>query len=109
MGSVVCCGCVVLAAHVGCCSHLSIEIKYLPAPFLFSTLLNHDRSQRSLGQEVRTLVNEKLGSGSYETTFDVTGLASGVYFYRLQARLSSSSVGGQAGQFVETKKLMLLR
>jgi hypothetical protein len=51
-----------------------------------------------LGREVRTLVNERLQAGSYETTFDGSGLASGVYLYRLQA-----------GDFVQTKKLMLLR
>jgi photosystem II stability/assembly factor-like uncharacterized protein len=51
-----------------------------------------------LGREVRTLVHEKLQAGSYETTFDATGLASGVYFYRLQV-----------GEFVQTKRLVLLR
>lgn len=42
-----------------------------------------------MGREVRTLVNENLNAGSYETTFDATSLASGVYFYRL-------SCGGQS-------------
>lgn len=51
-----------------------------------------------LGREVKTLVSERLQPGSYETTFDGSGLASGVYLYRLQA-----------GGFVETKKLLLLR
>ena len=51
-----------------------------------------------LGQEVATLVNEALRPGSYEVTFNATGLASGVYFYRLVA-----------GSFTETKKLVLLR
>ncbi len=36
-----------------------------------------------LGREVETLINESLLPGSYETTFDATGLASGVYIYRL--------------------------
>lgn len=49
-----------------------------------------------LGKEVATLVNEELRAGNYETTFDGHGLASGVYFYRLQA-----------GGFVQTKKLVL--
>ncbi|MEK9139151.1 MAG: T9SS type A sorting domain-containing protein [Bacteroidota bacterium] len=35
---------------------------------------------------------------SYETTFDTSGLASGVYFYRLQS-----------GEFTQTKRLLLLR
>ncbi|MBI5474124.1 MAG: DUF362 domain-containing protein, partial [Ignavibacteriae bacterium] len=51
-----------------------------------------------LGKEVRTLVNENLQAGSYETTFDATGLASGVYIYRLQS-------GGMAS----VRTLLLLR
>jgi len=38
-----------------------------------------------LGQGVATLVNEALQPDSYEVTFDGTGLASGVYYYQLQA------------------------
>jgi len=52
-----------------------------------------------LGREFATLVNENLQPGSYEMTLDATGLASGVYFYRL-------SVGRG---FVQTKRLLLLR
>jgi photosystem II stability/assembly factor-like uncharacterized protein len=51
-----------------------------------------------LGREVRTLVDENLQPGSYDVTFDATGLASGVYLYRLQA-----------GEFSQTKRLLLLR
>lgn len=51
-----------------------------------------------LGKEVATLVNEGLKLGSYETTFNAEGLASGTYYYRLQS-----------GEFVQTKKLLLLR
>jgi len=51
-----------------------------------------------LGGEVATLVHEKKPAGSYTARFDASGLASGVYFYRLQA-----------GSFVQTKKLLLLR
>jgi len=51
-----------------------------------------------LGREVATLVNEELMPGSYEATWDAARLPSGVYFYRLQA-----------GEFVETKKLVLMR
>ncbi|MER3523751.1 MAG: hypothetical protein C4326_06690 [Ignavibacteria bacterium] len=36
-----------------------------------------------LGREVRTLVDENLSAGTYETTFHADGLASGVYVYRL--------------------------
>lgn len=51
-----------------------------------------------LGQEVATLVNEELKPGSYEVTWDASGMASGVYFYRLTT-----------GTFTETKKLVHLR
>ncbi|MDD5363197.1 MAG: YCF48-related protein [Ignavibacteria bacterium] len=36
-----------------------------------------------LGREIKTLVNESLKPGSYETTFDGSNLNSGVYFYQL--------------------------
>jgi hypothetical protein len=49
-----------------------------------------------LGREVSTIVNQMLTPGVYKETFDGTGLTSGVYFYRLRA-----------GNFVETKKLIL--
>ena len=51
-----------------------------------------------LGREVATLVNEELKPGRYERTFDGTGLASGVYYYRIQA-----------GSFVASKKVLLLK
>jgi hypothetical protein len=50
-----------------------------------------------LGREVSVLVNEKREAGVHEVRFEGSNLASGVYFYRLQA-----------GAFVETKKLLLL-
>jgi hypothetical protein len=51
-----------------------------------------------LGKELQTLVNEQLQPGTYEVTFDGSGLASGIYFYQLKA-----------GEFLETKKLVLLK
>jgi hypothetical protein len=47
---------------------------------------------------VAALINENQESGSHEVRFDGSGLASGVYFYRIQA-----------GDFVQTKRLILLR
>jgi cytochrome c peroxidase len=49
------------------------------ADFGFVTLKVFD----VLGKEVVTLVHENLQAGSYRATFDATGLANGVYFYRL--------------------------
>ena len=51
-----------------------------------------------LGREVATLVNEKKVAGKYSVTWNASSMSSGVYFYRLQA-----------GSFVETRKLVLLR
>jgi hypothetical protein len=51
-----------------------------------------------LGREVSVLVNERRGAGVHEVRFDGSNLASGMYFYRLQA-----------GSVVQTKKLLLLR
>ncbi len=51
-----------------------------------------------LGREVAVLVNEKKDPGTYSVTFDAGGLASGMYFYRFLA-----------GNFMETRKLLLLK
>jgi hypothetical protein len=51
-----------------------------------------------LGKEVATLVNEYRQAGKYETKFNAETLPSGVYFYRLQA-----------GSFVQTRKMILLK
>lgn len=86
-----------------------------PNPFNPSTVISFQLPVSSsvilkvynvLGQEVATLVNEEMKLGSYEVTWDATGLASGVYFYRLIAADISSS---RHKQFVETRKLLLLK
>ena len=51
-----------------------------------------------LGNEVATLVDEYKPAGSYEIEWNASGLPSGVYFYRLQA-----------GEFIETKKMILMK
>lgn len=51
-----------------------------------------------LGQEVRVLVDQYQDVGEYRVTFDASGLASGMYFYRMRA-----------GEYTETKRLMLVR
>jgi hypothetical protein len=61
-----------------------------------------------LGKEVATLVNEEKTAGSYEIEFSAIGgsgsgknvlnLPSGVYFYRITA-----------GEFVQTKKMVLMK
>ena len=51
-----------------------------------------------LVEEVAILVAEVLSSGKYTAEWDASGLASGVYLYRLQA-----------GEFDEIRKLTLLK
>ena len=51
-----------------------------------------------LGNEVAILVDEYKPGGSYEVEWNATSLPSGIYFYQLQA-----------GNFIEMKKMILLR
>ena len=51
-----------------------------------------------LGREIATLVNQEKPVGEYEVEFNATSLPSGIYFYRLKA-----------GEFVETKKMLLIK
>ncbi len=51
-----------------------------------------------LGNEVAILVDEYRPAGKYEIELDATSLPSGIYFYKLQA-----------GNYVETKKMVLLK
>lgn len=58
-----------------------------------------------LGREIETLAAGKQSAGSYNVSFDASRLASGIYFYQLQARSSSS----QAGSYIETRKMVLVK
>jgi photosystem II stability/assembly factor-like uncharacterized protein len=78
-----------------------------PNPFNPSTTIKYQLPKSSvvrlsvydiLGREVSILLNERRDAGVHEVKFDAAGLSSGVYFYRIQA-----------GSFVETRKLLLLR
>ncbi len=51
-----------------------------------------------LGKEVMSLVNDVMTAGRHEVTFNGSNLNSGTYFYRLQS-----------GNFVETKKMLLVK
>jgi photosystem II stability/assembly factor-like uncharacterized protein len=51
-----------------------------------------------LGREVATLVNEELKPGTYEADWDGSNYSSGVYFYKIIS-----------GDFVETKKMVLMK
>jgi hypothetical protein len=51
-----------------------------------------------LGEEVATLVSDRLTAGSYTYEWEAFNLSSGVYLYRLEA-----------GDFVETRKMVLMQ
>jgi photosystem II stability/assembly factor-like uncharacterized protein len=78
-----------------------------PNPFNPTTMIRYGLPERedtrlivynTLGQKVMTLVQETQEAGLHEAKFDGSNLASGVYFYRIQA-----------GSFVQTKRLLLLK
>ncbi|NOX65959.1 MAG: T9SS type A sorting domain-containing protein [Chlorobi bacterium] len=51
-----------------------------------------------LGKEIATLVNKEQQSGNYEVNFNASNLPSGMYLYKIQA-----------GEFSNTKKMLLLK
>ena len=78
-----------------------------PNPFNPSTTIQFSLPQAGdvtlkiynlLGEEVKTLVDEYKEIGKHSVQFNASQLASGIYFYRIQA-----------GSFIETKKMILLR
>ena len=78
-----------------------------PNPFNPSTTLRYSIPEASftsikiydaLGNEVSSLVNETKSPGTYEVEFNATDLSSGIYYYTLQA-----------GSFIQTRKMVLLR
>lgn len=81
-----------------------------PNPFNPNTTINYDIPHSNgntlvtlkiyslLGQHIATLVRETKSPGMYRVEFNASGLPSGTYFYTLQA-----------GEFRETKKLLLLK
>jgi hypothetical protein len=82
-------------------------VQNYPNPFNPSTTIQFSIPQSSkvtlkifdiLGREVSTLINENKSAGNYWVNFDASGLASGMYIYRLTA-----------GDYTASKKMMLLK
>jgi hypothetical protein len=78
-----------------------------PNPFNPSTKLKFALPQRSLtkltiynllGKAVQTLIHKELEAGYHEIAFDANNFPSGVYYYRIQA-----------GEYVQTKKMVLIK
>jgi hypothetical protein len=87
-------------------AELFLEQNY-PNPFNPSTTIEFLLPQASfvtlkiynlLGKEVATLIAEKLPAGKHQRVWEAKGLASGVYVCRLEA-----------GEFVQSRRLVLLR
>jgi len=78
-----------------------------PNPFNSETKITYELPEQTqvklivydiLGRKVDMLVNEEKPAGIYQTTWNAYGMASGVYFYKLEG-----------GSYSETKKMILLR
>lgn len=90
----------------------ALPIKYslhqnYPNPFNPNTTIRYDLPQESrvvlkvfniLGQEVVTVVDGVQQAGWYSVQWDAGNVASGLYFYQMQT-----------GEFIEAKKLLLLK
>ena len=78
-----------------------------PNPFNPSTKISYTLANKTfvtlkvfniLGKEIATLVSSEQDAGSYAVDFKGSGLQSGVYFYRIEA-----------GNFLQTKKMLLMK
>ena len=78
-----------------------------PNPFNSSSIIKYSIPKSSyvtikifntLGEEIETLVNTEKPASTYEVNWNASNVPSGVYFYRLQA-----------GDFVQTKKMIYLK
>ncbi|TFB09054.1 T9SS type A sorting domain-containing protein [Candidatus Marinimicrobia bacterium MT.SAG.2] len=85
---------------------ISLSQNY-PNPFNPTTILEYSIPKSEevslivynlLGEEVVKLVNRRLDAGFHRVSWNASNMASGIYFYRLQA-----------GDFVQTRKMVLLK
>ncbi len=78
-----------------------------PNPFNLTTTINFYTAKESLvqlkiydllGQEIKTLINEKMTAGSHTVYFEANDLSSGIYFYEIKAR-----------DFMQSRKMILIK
>jgi endo-1,4-beta-xylanase len=78
-----------------------------PNPFNPSTMIRYSIPKSEfvrliiynvMGQKVALLINKERPAGTYEINFNASGLACGIYFYRIEA-----------GSYVQVKKMVLLK
>ncbi len=86
--------------------NIELEQNY-PNPFNPSTTIQYQIPKSGLvtikvydvlGREVKNLLNQNQSEGSHEINFNASNLSSGIYFYQLKA-----------GNFISTKKMLLLK
>ncbi len=86
--------------------NFKLEQNY-PNPFNPTTRIKYQVSSNenvtikvfdSIGREVTTLISKQLQPGVYEVDFNASAFSSGIYFYMIQA-----------GDFVQTKKMLLIK
>jgi hypothetical protein len=96
----------IIEVDAGAPKVFALEQNY-PNPFNPSTTIRYQLPVASevklevydvLGKKIATLVNERQSAGAYQVVWNASGLSSGTYFYRLQA-----------GTFVETKKMIMVK
>ena len=85
-----------------------------PNPFNPSTTISFALPQQSsvklvvynsLGEEVAQLLNGSISAGFHSVNFNATNLSSGLYFYRI----SVAAVSSASRNFVEVKKMLLIK
>jgi photosystem II stability/assembly factor-like uncharacterized protein len=96
----------VVEVEVRSLDNYTLEQNY-PNPFNPTTTIGYVLKEKSntklillnsIGEEVAVLVNEEQDKGFHKVDFSASTLSSGVYFYRLEA-----------GSFVQTRKMILLK
>ena len=116
---------VVVAGSVSIPAGLPTEfslVQNIPNPFNPTTTIHYDLPRashvtlkifNSLGQEVATLVDATQEPGYKSVQFDGSGLSSGMYLYLIEVHPLDSAIGRDsksgAGDFVQSKKLLLLK
>lgn len=92
--------------------NINVPVEYslsqnYPNPFNPSTTISFSLKNQGLtsvviydilGREITTLVNKEMNIGRYNFTFDASQLSSGIYYYQIKS-----------GDFIATKKMMLLK
>ena len=91
----------------------SLQQNY-PNPFNPATTIDFGVPEKSnvrisvlntIGKQVALILNEEIEAGYHQVEFNASNLPSGVYFYQLKA----TPGGGRAGNYVNTKKMILMK